>query len=220
MTEQYTFKNSTAEGASYLMPYSKETGLRWQALPHVHAFLQNLQEIFVAAGFMEGEGPNQRRAANLHEINLRLMATTWPVANVDVALILMHCQHDDDSSEVTTSEPVYRDCATVPLWLCIVEASPAFPDGHTAGITLDSDVFFEDDEMQSWWQPLNLDFLWCFVRPARKDSPANLFKVVGGKRKCGSQTIFVPTPPHVELHELKNWYGASTKKLSWSIPVI
>lgn len=212
MTEEYIFKNFRAAEANYLMPYSIETGLRWQELPHVITFLDHLHEVLVREGLAEGEGPNRRLADNLLDVNLRLLASTWPLANIDQSIILMHCQHDDDSMVVTTSQPIYRDCVATPLWLCIVESSPEFPEKNSNGINLDSDVFFEDNELHSWWQPLNLDFLWCFVRPARKDGPASLFKVVGTKREIGSQTVFVPSPPNVELHELKNWFGAPTKK--------
>ena len=201
-TGNYTFKNCDA---GYLMPYCKESGSQWPDLPHVIQFLDYVQRIYLQEGLLDTPGPDQRQASTVGEVNLKLIERLWPAASVDESIQLMHCQHDDDSAVVTTSEPVYRGCVAVQLWP--VHYSDAL--GERTAVPLGTDSLFEDNEMMSFWQPLSLDFLWVFVRPASVASKTLFYKVVGKPKIADGQTLFLMTWPYVEQHDMAHWHGDS-----------
>lgn len=187
------------------MPYCKETGSRWPDLVHVIQFLDHVQKIYLQEGLLDAPGPNQRQASSVGEVNLRLIERLWPAASVDESVLLMNCQHDDDSDVVTCSEPVYRGCVAVQLWP--VHHSDAL--GERSRVPLGADAFFEGEERMSCWQPLSLDFLWVFVRPASLASRTLFYKVVGHPATADGQTLFLMTWPYVEQHDLDHWHGDS-----------
>ena len=71
--------------------------------------------------------------------------------------------------------------------------------------TLSQDSLFKPGENVVWFQNLNHDFLWAFVRnPAhiRHSSPAiQLFKIVGKVYKKDTRAWFWTTTPHVEAYD-------------------